>query len=135
MWWAFLRWDLSLTGGLPAQNLLRKHFPKRTGYYLIFEDAQQKQENQLKAVRNFILQEVDYIVLDPIVETGWDAVLQEAKEAGIPVIVADRQVKVADESLYTCWVGSDFEEQGRRAGNGWSLIWRRKDGPRKRFGL
>lgn len=91
-------------------------FTQENGYYLIFEDAQQKQENQLKAMRDFILQEVDYIILDPIVETGWDAVLQEAKDAGIPVIVADRQVKVSDESLYTAWVGSDFEEQGRRAG-------------------
>ena len=101
---------------IASTESFKETFSQENGYYLIFEDAQQKQENQLKAVRNFILQEVDYIVLDPIVETGWDAVLQEAKEAGIPVIVADRQVKVADESLYTCWVGSDFEEQGRRAG-------------------
>lgn len=91
-------------------------FTAENGYYLIFEDGQQKQENQVKAVRNFILQEVDYIVLDPIVETGWEAVLQEAKEAGIPVILSDRKVDVEDESLYTCWVGSDFEEEGRKAG-------------------
>lgn len=91
-------------------------FTEENGYYLIFEDAQQKQENQLKALRNFILQEVDYIILDPIVETGWDAVLKEAKDAGIPVIVADRQVEVSDESLYTCWIGSDFKAQGERAG-------------------
>lgn len=91
-------------------------FTAENGYYLIFEDGQQKQENQVKAVRNFILQEVDYIVLDPIVETGWEAVLQEAKEAGIPVILSDRKVEVEDESLYTCWVGSDFEEEGRKAG-------------------
>lgn len=91
-------------------------FSAENGYYLLFEDAQQKQENQVKAVRNFILQEVDYIVLDPIVETGWDAVLQEAKNAGIPVILADRFADVADEELYTCWVGSDFYDEGRRAG-------------------
>ena len=95
----------------------RQAFTEKNGYYLIFEDAQQKQENQLKAVRDFILQEVDYIVLDPIVETGWEGVLQEAKEAGIPVILADRLLKVEDENLYTCWVGSDFEEEGRKAGN------------------
>ena len=59
---------------------------------------------------------MDYIILDPIVETGWDAVLQEAKAAGIPVILSDRLVVVEDESLYTCWVGSDFEEEGRIAG-------------------
>ena len=91
-------------------------FTEENGYYLIFEDGQQKQENQIKAVRNFILQEVDYIILDPIVETGWEGVLKEARDAGIPVIVADRQVDVADESLYTCWVGSDFVKEGRRAG-------------------
>ena len=94
----------------------RNTFTEENGYYLIFEDGQQKQENQIKAIRNFILQEVDYIVLDPIVETGWDGVLEEAREAGIPVIVSDRQVQVADESLYTCWVGSDFLKEGLRAG-------------------
>ena len=67
-------------------------------------------------MRNFILQDVDYIILDPIVETGWDAVLEEAKAAKIPVIIMDRKVQVQDESLYTCWVGSNFEEQGRKAG-------------------
>lgn len=94
----------------------RDTFREDKGYYLLFEDGQQKQENQIKAIRNFILQEVDYIILDPIVETGWDAVLQEAKAAGIPVILSDRLVEVEDESLYTCWVGSDFEEEGQIAG-------------------
>ncbi len=94
----------------------RETFCEENGYYLLFEDGQQKQENQIKALRNFILQEVDYIVLDPVVETGWDEVLQEAKAAGIPVILSDRSVTVEDEGLYTCWVGSDFEEEGRKAG-------------------
>ncbi|MBO5071761.1 MAG: ABC transporter substrate-binding protein [Eubacterium sp.] len=94
----------------------RKMFTAANGYYLLYEDAQQKQENQLKDVRNFILQEVDYIILDPIVETGWETVLKEAKDAGIPVILVDRKIEVADEDLYTCWVGSNFEEEGRRAG-------------------
>lgn len=95
---------------------LRTTFTSENGYYLLYEDAQQKQENQLKAVRNFILQEVDYIILDPIVETGWETVLTEAKDAGIPVILVDRQIVVEDEGLYTCWVGSNFKEEGRRAG-------------------
>ncbi len=94
----------------------RETFCAENGYYLLFEDGQQKQENQIKAMRNFILQEVDYIVLDPVVETGWDEVLQEAKAAGIPVILSDRSVTVEDEDLYTCWVGSDFEEEGKKAG-------------------
>lgn len=88
----------------------------QNNYYLIYEDAQQKQENQLKSVRNFILQEVDYIVLDPVVETGWDTVLSEAKAAGIPVIIVDRQVVVEDEDLYTCWIGSNFKKQSIKAG-------------------
>lgn len=91
-------------------------FTEENGYYLIFEDGQQKQENQVKAIRNFILQDVDYIILDPIVETGWEAVLEEAKEAGIPVILSDRTVEVDDESLYSCWVGSNFYEEGTKAG-------------------
>ncbi len=95
---------------------LKSTFTAENGYYLLFEDAQQKQENQIKAIRNFILQEVDYIILDPIVETGWDAVLKEAKEAGIPVLLTDRSVQVEDERLYTCWIGSDFRKEGQMAG-------------------
>ena len=91
-------------------------FTQEKGYYLIFEDGQQKQENQVKAVRKFILKGVDYIVLAPIVETGWDAVLKEARDAGIPVIIVDRNVSVEDESLYTCRVGSDLMQEGRNAG-------------------
>lgn len=95
---------------------IKNVFTSDNGYYLLYEDAQNKQENQIKAVRSFILQEVDYIVLAPVVETGWDSVLKEAKNAGIPVIVTDRKVVVDDDGLYTCWVGSDFEEEGRKAG-------------------
>ena len=66
---------------------MKSTFSEENGYELIFDDAQQKQENQLTAIRNFIQQEVDYIVLAPVTETGWDTVLQEAKDAGIPVII------------------------------------------------
>ena len=94
---------------------IKSALTEENGFYLIFKDAQQKQENQIKAIRNFILQEVDYIILAPIVETGWDAVLQEAKDAEIPVILVDRMVE-ADESLYTCWLGADFQKEGENAG-------------------
>ena len=90
-------------------------FTEENGYKLIFDDAQQKQENQIKAIRSFIQQEVDYIVLAPVTETGWDTVLQEAKDAGIPVIIVDRMVDVKDDSLYTAWVGSNFELEGKKA--------------------
>ena len=66
-----------------------------------FSDGQQKQENQIKAIRSFIAQKVDVIALDPVVETGWDTVLKEAKDAKIPVVIVDRSVTVSDESLYT----------------------------------
>ena len=85
------------------------------GFELLFDNAKQRQENQLLAIRNFVQQDVDYIVLAPIAESGWEDVLQEAKNAGIPVIIVDRQIDVADESLYTSWVGSDFLAEGRRA--------------------
>ena len=88
-------------------------FTAANGYTLIFDDAQQKQENQIKAIRNFIQQDVDYIVLAPIVETGWETVLQEAKKAGIPVILSDREIKVSDSSLYVAWVGGNFLQEGR----------------------
>ncbi len=92
----------------------KETFTEANGYKLEFDDAQQKQENQIKAIRNFIQEGVDYIVLAPVVETGWDDVLGEAKTAGIPVIVADRTVKVADDSLYTVYVGGDMLEEGRK---------------------
>ena len=87
-------------------------FTPENGYTLIFDDAQQKQENQIKAIRNFIAQEVDYIVLAPVVETGWETVLGEAKAAGIPVILSDRMIDVSDDTLYTCWVGGNFVKEG-----------------------
>ena len=90
-------------------------FSLGNGYNLIFDNAQQKQENQIKAIREFIDQGVDYIILDPIVETGWTSSLREAKEAGIPVIVVDREVRLDDDSLYTAWLGSDFRLEGDRA--------------------
>ncbi len=90
-------------------------FSIENGYDLLIDDAQQKQEKQITAIRNYIQQEVDYIVVAPVMETGWDTVLQEAKDAGIPVIIVDRMVKVEDDSLYTAWVGSDFEQEGKKA--------------------
>lgn len=93
---------------------MKAAFTTADGYKLIFEDGQQKQTNQITAIRTFIQQEVDYIVLAPVTETGWDTVLQEAKDAGIPVIIVDRMVDVSNESLFTCWVGSDFELEGRK---------------------
>ena len=87
---------------------------EENGFELIFDNAKQHQENQLLAIRNFIQQRVDYIVLAPIAESGWESVLQEAKTASIPVIVVDRQISVEDGDLYTCWVGSDFLAEGER---------------------
>ena len=86
----------------------------QNGYTLVFKDGQQKQSNQITAVRTFIQQDVDYIVLAPVTESGWDSVLEEAKEAGIPVILVDRLVDVSDKSLYQCWVGSDFELEAKK---------------------
>ena len=95
---------------------IQEAFTKEKGYFLIFKNARQKQENQIKALRSFISQRVDYIVFSPVTESGWDTVLQEAKEAGIPVILIDRKVKTSDDSLYVAWVGSDFVNEGRMAG-------------------
>lgn len=92
-------------------------FTQRNGCFLIYHNARQKQENQLKAIRSFISQRVDYIVFSPVVETGWDTVLQEAAEADIPVILMDRRVNVEDDSLYVTCVGSDFVEEGEKAGH------------------
>jgi galactofuranose transport system substrate-binding protein len=87
----------------------------KRGIDLKFSDGQGKQENQIRAVRSFITQGVDAIVIAPIVATGWDPVLREAKRAKIPVILTDRAIQTADPSLYVCFIGSDFYEEGRMA--------------------
>ncbi len=81
---------------------------------LRFSDAGQRQENQLAALRQFIAEKVDVIAFAPVVASGWDGVLQEARAAGIPVILTDRAVD-ADSSLYAGFLGSDFAEEGRKA--------------------
>lgn len=84
-------------------------------FKLKFSDAQQKQENQIKALRSFIAQRVDVIAFSPVVESGWETVLREAKAARIPVVLTDRAVKVGDDSLYVTLIGSNFVEEGRKA--------------------
>ncbi len=95
---------------------IQQALTKDAGYFLIFNNARQMQDNQIKAIRSFISQRVDYIVFAPVIEDGWNTVLQEAKDAGIPVIVTDRMVNVQDDSLYTTWIGMDAREEGKKAG-------------------
>jgi simple sugar transport system substrate-binding protein len=97
-----------------------KQAAKDAGVELKFADAQQKQENQIKAIRSFIAQKVDVIAFSPVVETGFETVLREARAAKIPVILTDRAVKVSDDSLYVTFMGSDFIEEGHKAGR-WLL--------------
>jgi ABC-type sugar transport system substrate-binding protein len=92
-----------------------KQAAKDAGIELKFADAQQKQENQIKAIRSFIAQKVDVIAFSPVVESGFETVLREAKAAKIPVILTDRAVNVKDDSLWVTFMGSDFTEEGRKA--------------------
>jgi simple sugar transport system substrate-binding protein len=98
-----------------ANSASIKSEAEKRGIRLQFSDGQGKQENQIRAVRSFIAQGVDAIVIAPIVETGWEPVLREAKRAHIPVILSDRNVQVSDDSLYACFLGSDFYNEGRMA--------------------
>ncbi len=88
---------------------------EKRGVVLKFSDGESKQENQIRALRSFITQKVDAIILAPIVETGWEPVLREARRAGIPVILESRTIKVSDDSLYATFIGSNFLEEGRMA--------------------
>lgn len=97
-----------------ANTISVKETAEELGVELRFLDAQQKQENQIEAVRKFIVQKVDVIGISPIVETGWDEVFQEAKDAGIPIILVDRRAAVS-EDLYVSYLGSDFLEEGRNS--------------------
>lgn len=94
---------------------MKTAFSEENGFELIFNAADNKIEAQIAAVRSFINQGVDAIVIAPIVEDGWDDVLTEAKEAGIPVILEDRTVSASDD-LYAAWVGLDFKKEGVMAG-------------------
>ena len=89
---------------------------KRWGFGLMLENANQRQDKQIAAIRSFISYQVDVIVFSPIVETGWNNVLTEAKNAGIPVIIMDRMIDAEDDTLYTSYIGADFLAEGRRAG-------------------
>jgi simple sugar transport system substrate-binding protein len=93
---------------------MQEALTRENGFNLVYKNGQQKQANQITAVRTFIQQGVDYIVLAPATETGWESVLTEARDAEIPVILVDRRVDVADKSLYSCWVGSDFELESKK---------------------
>ena len=97
-----------------ANTISVKETAEQLGVELRFFDAQQKQENQILAVRKLIVQKVDVIGISPIVETGWQEVFQEAKDAGIPIILVDRRAAVP-EDLYVSYLGSDFLEEGRKA--------------------
>ncbi|MFT4185072.1 MAG: ABC transporter substrate-binding protein [Rhizobium sp.] len=106
----------SESGWRAAETTLTKQEAKKRGIDLKFADAQQKQENQIKAIRSFIAQGVDAILLAPVVETGWDSVLKEAKEAKIPVILLDRTIN-APKDLYLTAVTSDQIHEGKVAGD------------------
>ncbi|QQM39395.1 ABC transporter substrate-binding protein [Streptomyces liliifuscus] len=105
----------SESGWRTANTKSVKEAAKEAGYNLKFSDAQQKQENQISAIRSYIAQKVNVIAFSPVVVTGWDAVLKEAKSAKIPVILTDRSIETSDDSLYVSFIGSDFTDEGRRA--------------------
>ncbi|HKL86377.1 MAG TPA: ABC transporter substrate-binding protein [Treponemataceae bacterium] len=92
-----------------------KNAAKESGVQLLFENAEQKQENQIKAIRSFIAYQVDVIAFVPIVTSGWDNVLREAKDAGIPVLATDRKIETDDITLYAGFIGTDSEQEGRHA--------------------
>jgi galactofuranose transport system substrate-binding protein len=102
------------SGWRTANTISVKEAAAQLGVELKFVDGQQKQENQIQAIRSFIAQKVDVIGVPPVVETGWDEVFKEAKDAGIPIILVDRRAAVSGD-LYVTYMGSDFVEEGRNA--------------------
>ncbi|WP_244850304.1 MULTISPECIES: ABC transporter substrate-binding protein [unclassified Caballeronia] len=112
-----------------ANTVSVKTAAKDAGINLKFSDAQQKQENQIKAIRSYIAQKVDVIAFSPVVESGWEPILVEAKNAKIPVILTDRNIDVKDKSLYVTMIGSDFLEEGRRGGKWLEDHYKNEKGP------
>ena len=105
----------SESGWRAAETSVAKSEAEKRGITLKIADAQQKQENQIKAIRSYIAQKVNVIAFAPVVTTGWDTVLKEAKKAKIPVILTDRNIETKDPSLYVTMIGSDFAEEGQKA--------------------
>ena len=99
-----------------CNSLSIKEAAESRGVQLLFENAEQKQENQIKALRSFIVYQVDVIAFVPIVAGGWDNILKEAKDAGIPVLVTDRKIETNDPSLFAGFIGTDSRQEGREAG-------------------
>ncbi|GGH12222.1 ABC transporter substrate-binding protein [Paenibacillus segetis] len=99
-----------------ANSLSIKEAAKEAGIDLLFENAEQSQKKQFEAIRYFIEQKVDVIAIAPVIQSGWDSILNEVQEAGIPVIIVDRVVDIEDISRYVTFIGSDFYEEGRKAG-------------------
>lgn len=95
---------------------VKESLSEEAGFDLTFVDAQQKQENQIKALRDFVAQDVDVIAFSPVIETGWDEVLQEIKDSGIPVVLVDRTVDTTVEDPFVAWIGADFKQEGMTAG-------------------
>lgn len=93
-----------------------KEAAKEAGVELRFENAEQSQQKQFAAIRSFIKQKVDVIAIAPVIQSGWEPILKEAKAAGIPVIISDRSIDVKDSSLFVTFIGADFYEEGRKAG-------------------
>lgn len=89
---------------------------EEAGIELRFENADQSQAKQFEAIRSFVKQKVDVIAIAPVIESGWEPILKEVKQAGIPLIMLDRLANVSDPSLYVTYIGSDFYEEGRKAG-------------------
>ncbi|WP_276352240.1 ABC transporter substrate-binding protein [Cohnella caldifontis] len=100
---------------------------QEAGVTLLLENAEQSQEKQFQAIRSFIRQKVDVIAVAPVIQSGWEPILKEAKQAGIPVILSDRAVDVTDTSLYVTFIGSDFYEEGVKAGK--YLLDKMRDAP------
>jgi galactofuranose transport system substrate-binding protein len=102
------------------------------GIQLLYANAEQKQENQIKAIRSFIVYRVDVIAFVPIVEDGWDNVLREAKEAHIPVIVVDRKIKTANSDLYAGYIGENAVEEGKNAAR---FLLKKYEGKNKQYNI
>ncbi|MCL2843121.1 MAG: ABC transporter substrate-binding protein [Oscillospiraceae bacterium] len=113
---------------IAASNDIRRA-AEEADIQLIFDNAQQQQFNQIRAIRSFILKGVDVIAFSPIVEDGWDNILEEARVAGIPVIVVDRKIETAQEDLYAAFIGADFHGEGVRAGEWMVERFARAEGP------
>ena len=94
---------------------MRSEAKKRGIKRLLYTNANSQASKQISDIRDMIAQDVDAIIVAPLLEEGFDPALNAAKQAKVPVFLIDRETAGKPCEDYITFMGSNFFEQGERA--------------------